>query len=209
MLIRGVVTKKPKSRERILSIAREQFLTQSFHGATLREIAEEAGVTTGSFYHHFSGKDELFVEVCLDGLRALERRVDTAAKLTETRPMPERVLGLFDAYAGFYLNERGYFELLDQANVLAERGEISSELALRIHAASKRILDQMVGILRQMDPHLAKDEAVKRALFAVAMAEGLIACDRKGFLPQYGQSLGSFRSTMITMVEQLILPERR
>lgn len=204
---RTTVAKESDSRRRILLIAREHFLARSFHGATLRVITREAGVTTGSFYYHFSGKDELFVEVCLEGLRNLRRRVETAAQLTETRPIPERVIGLFDAYAGFYLDERGYFELLDQAHLYAQRGEIASELAVRVHTASKQLLDQMVAILQQMDPHLPQAQAEKRVMFAVAMAEGLIACDRKGFLPQFGQSLGSFRSTMITMVERIILPE--
>jgi AcrR family transcriptional regulator len=39
------------------------FLRRGFHGASLDEIAEEAGYTTGAVYSNFKGKDDLFLAV--------------------------------------------------------------------------------------------------------------------------------------------------
>lgn len=38
-------------------------MQNGFEGASLSEIAEEAGIKKASIYSHFKGKDELFLEV--------------------------------------------------------------------------------------------------------------------------------------------------
>lgn len=49
-----------ESRERVLEAALRLFSRQGFRSTTLREIADEAGVSTGNVYHHFSDKEEMF-----------------------------------------------------------------------------------------------------------------------------------------------------
>jgi AcrR family transcriptional regulator len=53
--------RKAETRERILTAALTVFLERGFHGATLDEIAEEAGYTKGAVYSNFEGKDDLFL----------------------------------------------------------------------------------------------------------------------------------------------------
>lgn len=48
------------SRERIEQAGMKEFLQKGYQEASLRTIAKEAGVTTGSFYWHFKNKEELF-----------------------------------------------------------------------------------------------------------------------------------------------------
>lgn len=47
----------------LLKSGKEQFLAHGFEKASLRTICKEAGLTTGAFYTHFSGKEELFSEI--------------------------------------------------------------------------------------------------------------------------------------------------
>ena len=47
-------------RERLLASGKEEFLAHGFGKASLRTICKKAGLTTGAFYNHFSGKEELF-----------------------------------------------------------------------------------------------------------------------------------------------------
>lgn len=54
------MSEEHKSRERILEAARREFAGKGFSGASLRTIAGDAGVTTGSLYWHFRNKEELF-----------------------------------------------------------------------------------------------------------------------------------------------------
>ena len=55
---RAVVT-----RAQLLKAARELFGEAGFHAAGTTEIVMRAAMTRGALYHHFGGKDDLFVEV--------------------------------------------------------------------------------------------------------------------------------------------------
>ncbi len=48
---------------KILESAKEEFLQKGFANASLREICQKAGVTTGALYKRFSGKEKLFAAV--------------------------------------------------------------------------------------------------------------------------------------------------
>ena len=50
-------------REAILQAARVEFAKSGFHGTTMRDIAQRAGVSQGLLHHHFQGKDGLWSAV--------------------------------------------------------------------------------------------------------------------------------------------------
>jgi TetR/AcrR family transcriptional regulator, cholesterol catabolism regulator len=50
-------------REAILAIAAEIFARKGFTNTTVREIADEAGILSGSLYHHFDSKETMVDEV--------------------------------------------------------------------------------------------------------------------------------------------------
>ncbi len=52
--------KSERSRLAILDAALCLFSKQGYRGTSIREIAEEAGVSTGNVYHHFLDKETLF-----------------------------------------------------------------------------------------------------------------------------------------------------
>lgn len=46
----------------ILESARKEFLVNGFEKASLKEICDRAGVTTGALYKRYQGKEALFHE---------------------------------------------------------------------------------------------------------------------------------------------------
>lgn len=52
-----------ETRERLIGAARRVFARKGFDGASVPDIAEEAGVSTGAIYSNFSGKEELFLQM--------------------------------------------------------------------------------------------------------------------------------------------------
>jgi len=65
-------------REALLKSGKEEFLAHGFEKASLRVICKKAGLTTGAFYSHFSGKEELFdalVKPMLDGFSRMYKTV--------------------------------------------------------------------------------------------------------------------------------------
>ena len=57
------------SQRRLLAAARTTFVRLGFDRATVRDIAEEAGVAQGLLYNYFRSKDDLLREVFLEGTR--------------------------------------------------------------------------------------------------------------------------------------------
>jgi AcrR family transcriptional regulator len=87
-------------RVEILRIAAEVFARAGYSGTNLRDIAEAAGILTGSLYHHFPSKESLAVELMsafhhdidrlvgerratTDPVADLERFADEVAELAE------------------------------------------------------------------------------------------------------------------------------
>ena len=65
-------------RELIMSSGKELFLAYGFEKASLRTICKNVGLTTGAFYNHFSGKEDLFaslVEPMIHGFRRMYQMV--------------------------------------------------------------------------------------------------------------------------------------
>jgi AcrR family transcriptional regulator len=55
------VERQEQTREQLLDAAARVFARRGYHGASLEEIASEAGFSTGAVYSNFSGKEELFL----------------------------------------------------------------------------------------------------------------------------------------------------
>jgi AcrR family transcriptional regulator len=63
---------RANTREKLLEAARGVFARSGFHGASVEEIASEAGYSTGALYSNFDGKEDLFLEL-------MQREIDKTA----------------------------------------------------------------------------------------------------------------------------------
>lgn len=57
-----------KGKQRIIDATIRVLKEQPIEDVTMRNIAKEAGVTTGSLYHHYKNKDDLLFDVMLQSL---------------------------------------------------------------------------------------------------------------------------------------------
>jgi TetR/AcrR family transcriptional regulator, transcriptional repressor for nem operon len=84
-----------ETRAKLLDAARDVIRTQGYAGSTVDDICTAAGVTKGSFFHHFDSKEAL-------GIAAVERFGAMAATLFGNAPYRaksdprDRVLGYVD-----------------------------------------------------------------------------------------------------------------
>ena len=62
--------KKAQTRQRLLDAAAEVFARRGLDGASLDEIAAEAGLTKGAVYSNFANKEELVLAVLIERTRA-------------------------------------------------------------------------------------------------------------------------------------------
>jgi AcrR family transcriptional regulator len=69
---RGQVT-----RAHLIDVAARLFAAQSYDGTSIEAVLAESGVSRGSLYHHFAGKDALFLAVMEEvGVRSAQPVLD-------------------------------------------------------------------------------------------------------------------------------------
>jgi hypothetical protein len=70
---------KAAMRARLLDIAREAFRNRGYEAVTFRDLAKEAGVSTGSYFGSWASKADLFTEAtgCSPDLGIFLERVAT------------------------------------------------------------------------------------------------------------------------------------
>ena len=100
----------PARREQILDVALEVFARSGFHGTSMNEVAEAAGVTKPVLYQHFDSKRELYRSLLDEvGNRMLASIAKGVAEATDGKSQTE--LG-FRAYFGWVAGDRDAFVLL-------------------------------------------------------------------------------------------------
>ncbi|MGB2918743.1 MAG: TetR family transcriptional regulator KstR2 [Mycobacterium sp.] len=80
-------------RDELLGLAATMFAERGLRATTVRDIADSAGILSGSLYHHFSSKEEIVDEVLRGFLDWLFERYQQIVE-TESNPL-ERLKGLF------------------------------------------------------------------------------------------------------------------
>lgn len=82
----------PDARTHILTCAARLFRKLGYAAVSLRDVAAEAGVTTGSLYHHFGSKDELVRVLLEQGYRQILDDVRAALETASTSRTPRATL---------------------------------------------------------------------------------------------------------------------
>ena len=100
---RALTHEANSTRERILNVALELFGAQGYDGTSLRQIAEQLGVTKAALYYHFESKEDI--------LRALHMRLHEFGK------------NAFDSMGDGPMTLGAWGQLLDQVveQLLAQR----------------------------------------------------------------------------------------
>src|SRR5689334_19905174 len=91
---------KQQTRAKVLAAARRLFSEEGYEGATIRDIAAAAGMSTGAVFANFSDKSDLFREIMTADLgELLEQMRETAAK---GRGVEDVLVRVFMAGYGYY-----------------------------------------------------------------------------------------------------------
>ena len=91
---------KQQTRQKILAAARELFTQRGYEGATIRDIAAAAGMSTGAVFANFTDKSDLFREIMLTDMASLAEAMREAA--SHGTNAEDGLLRLFTAGYRFY-----------------------------------------------------------------------------------------------------------
>jgi len=97
-------------RTRVLHAARERFLHEGVDGASLRQIAAEAGTNIGMIYYYFPTKDDLFIAIVEEVYQVV--LADLLVALDPIVPVPERIHRLYTRVSELSVEERMIVRLI-------------------------------------------------------------------------------------------------
>ncbi|MBD2858803.1 TetR/AcrR family transcriptional regulator [Spongiibacter sp. KMU-158] len=82
----GCVSDPESPKGRLLAAAARQFRQKGFSRTTVRDLAAEVGILSGSIFHHFKNKDEILFAVMNEVVIAMEERLQVRlSAATSTR----------------------------------------------------------------------------------------------------------------------------
>jgi AcrR family transcriptional regulator len=91
----GRALAKQRTREKVIEAARALFNARGYEGATVRDIARAAGMSTGAVFASFADKAELFDEIVASDYRGLE--AEMARAMHDAPNVEAALLGVFGA----------------------------------------------------------------------------------------------------------------
>jgi TetR/AcrR family transcriptional regulator, cholesterol catabolism regulator len=149
-------------RQQLLDVAARLFRERGYHVTSMRDIAREVGMLSGSIYYHFPSKEEMLLAVYEEGLRHIAERVDTA--VTGRRTPWERL------EAGCTAHLEALLELSDYTQVMIrvlppEGGKVAERLL--------ELRDQYEARFRDLIDALALADPVDRRYLRLLLMGGL------------------------------------
>jgi AcrR family transcriptional regulator len=162
------------TRVRILEAARALFADRGYAGTSMRDLAEELGMTKAALYYHFPGKAQILlalVEPLLDELEALGGRGREEAVRGYVRLLADRAPGMIglinDPSAkrdlGEQLDAERRFRALEQA--LATDGDVLS-VRCALGATHVAVLGTLSARARAGEPAMLSEDEVERIIRA-------------------------------------------
>lgn len=130
--------KGARTRRRLLEAAEQVFADLGYHDASIVKITEAAGVSQGTFYLYFGGKQEIF-DVLVEDLNTRLRHAMSEASAKGTTRMEAERLG-FEAFFRFTADHPALYRVIRQAEFVSPR-------MLRMHY--ERLAEGYVDGLRQ------------------------------------------------------------
>lgn len=101
-----------RNEQRILDAAQEVFATYGYHGATIDEIADRAGISKPNLHYYFKRKRDLYLavlrrtlEIWLVPLRELDRNGDPAVEIGNYIAQKVQLSRRFPAASRVFANE--------------------------------------------------------------------------------------------------------
>jgi AcrR family transcriptional regulator len=163
---------KALTRRRLLEAADAVFARRGFHGASVEEIARQAGATTGALYSNFAGKEDLFLELFEESTAAQVREYSEI--FSEGTTLEAQARGGADRWMQILRDRPGYFPLFIEFWAYALREpRVRERFALRFAAFRAAMAQMVVEGARQRGLPVDPQDAERLGIVINALGNGL------------------------------------
>jgi len=115
---------KKRREDEIIQAARTVILTKNFYGATMDDIATEAGITKPTIYQYFKTKDELFVAIVEPLIESLALKLEAIRKKLENNEYTSGRGIITDVFNVYYHTFEADPELYKLFNIFLQVGVV-------------------------------------------------------------------------------------
>jgi len=167
-------------REQLLDVALELFAERGYGWTSMRDLAEEAGVSPGLVYHYFPGKEDLLRAVVHE--RSLVPEIRAVMSTADARPVDEVMLDIVTRFRALLQRRDLLLRLLvteSQTNEMVRevwRDAVATGSALVADYLQKRVDS---GELRPHQPLVAGRMLIPPVVFA-----HLLGVENSDWLPE-------------------------
>lgn len=153
----------PERRRQLMDVAMHAFADRGYHGTSMNDVAEAAGVTKPVLYQHFTSKQALYREL-IDHLGSDLERAIMAAVNAADGPRQQVEAG-FRAYFRWATGQGAAFR------VLFDDRNSEPELAAAVSKIEMLVADRVAGLI--VVEGLTDDERQVLAFGVVGLAESV------------------------------------
>ncbi len=195
-------------RALMLDAARSVFERLGIEGASIREIAKQAGYTPGAIYSYFENKEAIYGALLAESLERLNAVVDAAGSGIDGAASPAALLeAKANAWFGFYaVNPRDLdlgFYLVQGLQPRGLTAMLNDQLNDRLHDALK----PCEAALQAMG--LSAEDALRENTSLFAHGVGLLLMQHTGRIRMFGQDATLlFDAYVIELIERLNKPRK-
>lgn len=133
-----------EKRRAIIEQGMRLFATKGYHSTAMQEIAENAGISKGGIYNHFSSKNELLVEIYRYYYKQIKEKMDAAVRGKDLTPK-EMLQSQIEIYIGELLYKKEFILMHLNDNVGCSK-EVEEFLQAVKKDSMKWYRESLIGI---------------------------------------------------------------
>jgi AcrR family transcriptional regulator len=164
---------------------------------SMREVARQAGVSSGAPFHHFPNKEALLAAVATEGFEGLDQAIAGAATATTSeRRFRQRVLTYLQFASAHAAHYRTMF-----APAIADPQAFPEAMA-----AAGAAFGHLVGAVGDVTPSTAPDDRLLKAIATWAMAHGFVTLWLNGLVQPLTGDMPEERvfETMAALAQRMV-----
>jgi AcrR family transcriptional regulator len=145
LLERMMNARQPRAEEtraRILEAAAECFGQHGYDAASVSMVCRRAGVSKGAFYHHFSSKHELLLELLDSWLQGIDVQLDMAR--LGAASVPEAILSMVERAGLVFQMAEEYVPIFLEFYTKASRDPVVWQATIRPYRRYRAFFAQLI-----------------------------------------------------------------
>ena len=165
---------KQELRQSIVEAAKEEFLFKGYKRASMRSIAQKAGMTVGNLYRYYKNKEELYRSIVQDTLKEIKTilknvtsdSVSLEPRVFSMKANTNELSQLMDELADRLVDT--YFDHKIEFNILIQHSSFNQEIISWFSKAITSLIEQHF----LLDSHKEYRQILSNA-YAVAIYSGI------------------------------------